>query len=555
MSHTIPPILYDLVIVGAGPAGLSTALYAGRAKLKTLVIEKSDIGGQIKITSEVRNYPGVFSTSGKDLAAEMKKQALGFGVEFITDDVVDVDFSGDIKELTTTVGETYKALGVVIATGARPRKLGFEGEAEFAGRGIGYCATCDGEFFSGKEVFVIGAGFAAAEEAIFLTRFARKVTVIAREPEFTCSKTIADRVLAHEKIDVRFNTEIVYVRGEKTLTEAKFIDNQTQETWIHKAAEHDSFGVFVFVGYEPISEVFQDHVQMDQFGYIPTSDDMETSQPGTWAAGDIRPKRLRQLVTAAADGAIAATSAERYLDEKKNELGIEVDYAKADHSDHANEDFFTEETRAQIKYVMDRCQSKVKVHAVLADGNALSDKAQQFLTQFADITDQVEVRIFKQGENPELEAQLSNAQHPALYPVITILAADGHYLGTNFNGIPGGHELESFILAIYNAAGPGQAIEDDLLKRIQQLPALDLKVGISLSCTLCPDVVQACHRLSILNPAITATMLDLSYFSEFRDKHSIMSVPALIANDEDISFGKKNLDEVVSYLEKISTAK
>jgi len=537
--------LYDLIIVGAGPAGLSAAIYAGRAKLKTLVIEKSDIGGQIKITSEVRNYPGIFTTSGQELTSEMKKQALSFGVQFVTDDVVDVSLSGDIKEVKTTISETYRALGVIIATGARPRKLGFEGEAEFAGRGIGYCATCDGAFFTGKDVFVIGAGFAAAEEAIFLTRFARKVTVIAREPEFTCSKTIADKVLAHEKIRVKFNTEIVYVRGDKTLTEAKFIDNRTGETWEHHVGEGDSgFGVFVFVGYEPLSEVFKSSIDMDNFGYIRANDEMETNIPGVWAAGDIRPKRLRQLVTAVSDGAIAATGAEKYIADKKSELGIAPAEDSETHED-LDADFFTEDTRTQIKYVMERCQNRIQVCAVLKSGDTLSEKLRQFLTQFSEITDKLDVRIYEQGENAQLEA-LIGAEGGA---VLALFDPQGKFTGVSFCAVPGGHELESFILAIYNVSGPGQAITEELKERILRLPKRDLKIGISLSCTMCPDVVQACQRISIINPEITASMLDLSYFPAYRDKHSIMSVPALIVNDSEVFFGKKSLEEVVALLE------
>ncbi|MCL2227209.1 MAG: FAD-dependent oxidoreductase [Oscillospiraceae bacterium] len=540
--------LYDLIIVGAGPAGLSAAIYAGRAKLRTLVIEKSDIGGQIKITAEVRNYPGLLTTSGEALTAEMKKQAVSFGVEFVTDDVVGVALEGDIKELTTKVGEAYRALGIIIATGARPRKLGFEGEAEFTGRGIGYCATCDGAFFAGKEVFVIGAGFAAAEEAIFLTRFARKVTIIAREPEFTCSKTIADRVLAHEKIEVKFNTEIIYVRGTNVLKEAKFIDNKTKETWTYYVGRGDSsFGVFVFVGYEPISEMLKNHIEMDRFGYVLASDEMETNKPGVWAAGDIRPKRLRQLVTAVSDGAIAATGAERYIAEKKLELGIAVEHEEPGHE--IAEDFFTDDTRAQIKYVMGRCQSKVGIRAVLKKNDLLSEKIRQFLNQFAEITDKVDVQVFDKGENAQLESKLGEA----MYPVVALLDSGGEYTGASFNAVPGGHELESFILAIYNIVGPGQAIEDSLKARIKKLPTFDLKIGISLSCTMCPDLVQACQRLSILNPDITAAMVDLTYFPELRDKHSIMSVPALIVNDSDILFGRKGIGDLVTILEEKRT--
>ena len=197
--------LYDLIIIGAGSAGMSAAIYAGRAKLKTLVLDKDRTGGQIKITAEVVNYPGILRTSGEELAQTMRKQAESFGVKFLSAAVQSVDFSQDIKRLKTSEGE-FEALGVIVATGSKPRTLGFEGEETFRGRGIGYCATCDGEFFTGMDVFVIGAGFAAAEEAIFLTRYAKKVTIIAREPEFTCSKTIADKVLAHGKIEVKFNT-------------------------------------------------------------------------------------------------------------------------------------------------------------------------------------------------------------------------------------------------------------------------------------------------------------------------------------------------------------
>ncbi|MCL2602619.1 MAG: FAD-dependent oxidoreductase, partial [Treponema sp.] len=318
--------LYDLIVIGGGPSGYSAAIYAARAKLKTLLIERSDLGGQIKITSDVVNYPGIPFISGKDLMEKMKKQAEGFGVAFVTDEVVSVDFSRDIKELKTKFNETYRAVGVVIATGAKPRSLGFEGEAEFSGRGVGFCATCDGELFEGKDIFVIGAGFAAAQEAIFLTRFARKVTVIAREPEFTCAKTLGDKVLANDKIEVKFHTEVVYIRGTNVLKEAKFINNQTGETWIHHVKEEDNtFGVFVFVGYEPISTIFKGHVEMDKQGYILTNDDMQTNVPGVYAAGDIRPKRLRQLVTATSDGAIASTAIEKYIEDKKHELGIKVE--------------------------------------------------------------------------------------------------------------------------------------------------------------------------------------------------------------------------------------
>ncbi|MCL2557029.1 MAG: FAD-dependent oxidoreductase [Treponema sp.] len=532
--------LFDLIVIGGGPAGYSAAIYAARAKLKTLVIERSDLGGQIKITSDVVNYPGIPFISGKELMEKMRQQAEGFGVALVTDEVVSVDFSKDIKEISTKFNETFKAVGVAIATGAKPRSLGFEGEAEFSGRGVGFCATCDGELFEGKDIFVIGAGFAAAQEAIFLTRFARKVTVIAREPEFTCAKTLGDKVLANDKIDVKFNTEVVYIKGTNVLKEAKFINNQTKETWIYHVKEEDNtFGVFVFVGYEPISAIFKGHVDMDAQGYITTDDDMQTNVPGVYAAGDIRPKRLRQLVTAASDGAIASTAIEKYIEDKKRELGIAVEKEESS-------GFISEQAAGQIRYVMERCESAVGLSAILPESGKLADDVRNFLGEFGAVADKVSVNIFAKGENPQLESEIA-ADH---LPVIALLDKNGKYSGLNFHGIPGGHELESFILAIYNVAGPGQRIDGDLLEKIKSLKPANVKIGVSLSCAVCPDVVQACQRIASLNEGIVAEMIDMRHYPELRDAHSIMSLPAVIIDDSAVLFGKKSIEEMVEHLAK-----
>ena len=535
--------IYDLIIVGAGAAGLSAAIYAGRAKMKTLVVEKSDVGGQIKITAEVANYPGVVSVSGAELAAEMKKQALNFGATYLTGDISQVDFSKDIKSVQTQQGDTYSALGIIIATGAKPRKLGFEGEQEFAGRGIAYCATCDGEFFAGKEVFVIGAGFAAAEEAIFLTRYASKVTVIAREPEFTCSKTIADKVMAHERIEVKFNTELLYVRGDKVVKEAKFLNNQTKETWLHKV-DKGTFGVFVFVGYEPESEVFKSHVHMDEWGYILADQEMQTNVPGIYAAGDIRPKRLRQLVSATSDGAVAATAAEKYIADTKSKLGIVIEPEQKLDGD-AKEEVFDEDVSTQINYVMERCAEDVIICAILQPDCPLSGNIRDFLKGFSEVTNRMPIRIYEKGESPETEAKIATDH----YPIIALFDKNELYTGVGFRGVPGGHELESFILAIYNAAGPGQSMSEPLAERIQKLKPCQLKIGVSLSCTMCPELVQNCQRIALLNKTISAEMVDLQFFPGLREELDIMSVPALIINDNDVLFGKKSIEELVTYLE------
>ena len=248
--------IYDLIVIGGGPSGLSAGIYAGRAMLDVLIIEKDKAGGQICLTNEIVNYPGITEISGSEFGTQLKKQAENFGVEFVSDEVKDMDFSQDIKTIKTSSGE-YKALSVVLATGASPRKLNFPGEEEYTGRGVAYCATCDGEFFTGMEVFVVGAGFAAAEEAIFLTKYATKVTIIAREPEFTCAKSIAEKVLNHPKIEVRFNTELLEAKGDIQLRSAVFKNNVTGEISEYKAKDGKSFGIFIFVGYEPQSKLFK----------------------------------------------------------------------------------------------------------------------------------------------------------------------------------------------------------------------------------------------------------------------------------------------------------
>jgi thioredoxin reductase (NADPH) len=312
--------IYDVIIIGGGPAGLSAALYASRSKLSTLILEKDTIGGQIATTEEVANYPGSLfendkmDTSGPKLVARMLRQAEHFGAERVMKGVESLDFSEKIKKVTTEDKTEFQGKTVIIATGAYSRKLGAPGEKELTGKGVSYCATCDADFFEDMEVFCIGAGYVAAEEAIYLTKFAKKVTIIAREPEFTCAKSIADQVMANPKIEVKFNSEVVDMRGDGILEEATFRDNLTGETWDYVADEDiGTFGIFVFIGYKPATDLFEGHVDMDQWGYIPTDEFMATNIPGVYAAGDLRPKELRQVITAASDGAIAATAIEKYL--------------------------------------------------------------------------------------------------------------------------------------------------------------------------------------------------------------------------------------------------
>ena len=242
--------LYDVVIIGGGPAGLTAALYLARARYRVLVVEKERFGGQITITHEVVNFPGVERTSGEALTETMRRQAESFGAEFLLAEVTGLDMSGDVKVVKTSRGERT-CFGVLLATGAHPRRVGFAGEDVFKGRGVAYCATCDGEFFTGKEVFVVGGGFAAAEESVFLTKYASHVTILIRGDGFTCAPASAEPALSHEKITVLTHKEVVEVAGDDRLRSLIYRDTQTGEVTEYRPPEGDTFGVFVFAGYEP----------------------------------------------------------------------------------------------------------------------------------------------------------------------------------------------------------------------------------------------------------------------------------------------------------------
>lgn len=549
--------IYDLIIIGGGPAGLSAGLYAGRAKLKTLIIEKEHTGGQITTTAEVVNYPGIIKTSGSELTSNMRIQAENFGVKFQTADVTDVDFNGEVKIVKTNVGE-IEGRAVIIATGASPRKLGFPGEIEYGGRGVAYCSTCDGEFFKDLEVLVIGAGFAAAEEAIYLTRFAKKVIIIAREPDFTCAKSIGDKVKANKNIEIRFNTEVVEAVGDDVLRSVKLINNVTNETSEYYPPKEDgTFGIFVFVGYQPQTEIFKNKVDMDRWGYILTDENMQTNIKGVYAAGDLRPKMLRQVVTAVADGAIAATDAERYVASEKERLGIVDEHVEEEKVEPRKEApvaanvkpgksaLLNDTLRSQLQGVLARFENNISLVSIVDESNDKSIELRDLVLDIADLSDKVTAIIYKKGENPEMEDKV----HANRFPVVSILNKDGEYSGVKFHGVPGGHELNSFILAMYNVAGPGQQISEDVLKDIKSIDKkLNIKVGVSLSCHVCPDVVVAAQRIAIENPNIETEMLDLSNFPDLKDKHKIMSVPAIIVNDSKVYFGGKKLEEIVNLL-------
>ena len=312
--------VYDVIVLGAGPAGLAAGLYAGRSRLSTLVIEKGKDGGQIAITDDIENYPGqiVEGESGPSLIARMTQQCEKFGVERASDVINEVHLDGDIKVLKSAKAE-YQSKTVIIATGAFARPIGCKGENEFMGKGVSYCATCDANFFEDFEVYVVGGGDSAVEEAMYLTKFARKVTIIHRRDELRAAKSIQEKAFKNEKLHFMWDTVVEEVGGDGILSEMTVKNVKTGELTKIVADEDDGmFGVFGFIGTLPNSKIYEGTgLEMDERGYIPTDADMHTNIPGVFAAGDIRVKSLRQVVTAAADGAIAATQAEKYINELK----------------------------------------------------------------------------------------------------------------------------------------------------------------------------------------------------------------------------------------------
>ncbi|MDL2276299.1 FAD-dependent oxidoreductase [Breznakia sp. OttesenSCG-928-G09] len=532
--------IYDVIIIGGGPAGLSAAIYMARAQFSVLVIEKDTIGGQITITSEVVNYPGIVKTSGKELTEQMRIQAQNFGAEFKIAEVNDLSLNKKIKTIKTDKG-TYQSVGVILATGASPRMIGFTGEKEFRGRGVAYCATCDGEFFSGLDVFVIGGGFAAAEEAIFLTKYASKVTMIVREPDFTCAKSIADEVKSHPNIDIHYNTEILSASGDAQLKKAIFRNNETKKEWQHEAQDNKTFGIFVFAGYEPATALFKTQVSTNEQGYLVTDVNKKTSLDGVYGAGDVCIKNLRQVTTAVSDGAIASTSLEKYIPGVVEQLNLttrsisaSTNSTSTETSEEASDSIFiSNDMKKQLIPILEKFTHKAILKCFIMD-DELSKEIVEFTKEFTSLSDKLsyETVMIEQGE-----------------PAISLFDENNKDLRIKYHAVPGGHEFNSFVIALYNAIGPKQTIEETILNKIKKIEKpKNIKVMVSLSCTMCPDVVMATQRVAIENENITAEMYDLSHFPKIKEKYNIMSVPCMIIDDKEIYFGKKDLQEVTDIL-------
>lgn len=537
--------LYDVIVVGGGPAGLTAALYLARAKYRVLILEKLQFGGQISITNEVVNYPGIERTSGQALTDTMQKQAAAFGAEFMLAEATAFDLSGDIKTVHTNRGD-YRCFGVLLATGAHPRTVGFKGEEELKGRGVAYCATCDGEFFTGKDIYVVGGGYAAAEESVFLTKFARHVTILIRKNDFSCAASVADQAKNHEKITVLTNTVLEEVAGKNGLHYARYKNTATGEVTEVKSPAGETFGVFVLAGYAPDTEMLKGTVELNEQSYIVTDAAQKTSVDGVYAAGDVCIKPLRQVVTATSDGALAATELEKYVAAMQRKTGLRANVPASKQSETAvtvdtqeedgSGEFFTAEMRQQLDTVFARMESPLLLKLYL-DDRTVSQELEQFITALAELSDKLTASV------AERSASSDNA------PCVTVCRADGTEMGLAFHGVPSGHEFTSFVLGLYNAAGPGQAIDSDTKRQIASITStVNMKLLVTLSCTMCPDLVVAAQHIAAENPHITAHVYDIRHFENLKERYNVMSVPCLVINDDKISFGKKNMEQILQLI-------
>ena len=538
--------LYDVIVIGGGPAGLTAALYLARAKYRVLVLEKEQFGGQITITHEVVNYPGIGKATGKEITETMRKQGEVFGAEFLLAEAISLDAGGDIKTVKTDKGDFY-CLGILIATGAHPRTVGFKGEEEHKGRGVAYCATCDGEFFTGKEIFVVGGGYAAAEESIFLTKFARHVTILIRGDDFTCAAAVAEPTKRHEKISILTNTVVEEVSGDGGLNYIRYKNTETEKVTEYRADKGDFFGVFVLAGYTPDTKIVKNLVELNDHGYIVTDSEQRTSIDGVFAAGDVCIKPLRQVVTATGDGALAATELEKYVASVQSRTGISAkppvskDYnteisVKKTESQASTDGLLPEDMKAQLRTLFERMKGNAILRLYL-DKREISAELESYMRELVSLSDKLTLDVADADSSSDFA------------PCVKLCRADGTETGLAFHGVPGGHEFSSFVLGIYNAIGPGQAIDNKTRERIQAISEpTDIKVLVSLSCTMCPDTVVAAQHIAAKNKNVTAEIYDIHHFEEIRKRYNVMSVPCILINDTSVSFGKKNIDQMLELI-------
>ncbi|MBQ8401153.1 MAG: FAD-dependent oxidoreductase, partial [Clostridia bacterium] len=387
--------------------------------------------------------------------------------------------------------------------------------------------------------------FAAAEESVFLTKFARHVTILIREEDFTCAAAVAEPARKHEKITIITDTVVEEVSGKNGLDYIRYRNTKTGE--ITEYHPDDTFGVFVFAGYAPATDLVKESIALNEQGYIVTDPEQRTNIEGVYAAGDVCIKPLRQVVTATGDGALAATALEKYVAAVQRRTGIAADpptakeYASGTGEIHSessgkSDALFSDDMKTQLRSVFDKMQQNVLLKLYL-DERPVSDELENYMQTLAALTDKLTVRVVNTHTSSETA------------PYVQICLGDGTETGLAFHGVPGGHEFTSFVLGIYNAAGPGQAVDEETAKRIRAIQnPTDVKVLVSLSCTMCPDTVLAAQQIAAKNPNVRAEVYDLHHFEVLKKRHNVMSVPCVLINDSSVSFGKKNIGQILALI-------
>lgn len=415
---------------------------------------------------------------------------------------------------------------------------------------------------------MIGGGFAAAEESVFLTKYARHVTILIRGKGFSCAPSAAEPALNHEKITVLTNTEVIEVSGESTLECLRYRNTVTGEITEYRPPEGENFGVFVFAGYEPATDLVRGIAECDERGYIVTDRLMKTSCDGLYAAGDVCIKPLRQVVTAVGDGALAATELERYAAAMQKKTGLHPEQPSAECPGQGAADpagktsavsgenvgsrepksagIFTPEMTAQLRTVFDKMSSSLILELYL-DDTPLSMELKSYAEELAGLTEKIQLKTIRLSDADSVPVKAEEL------PCVRVCRKDGEWSGLVFHGVPGGHEFTSFVLGLYNTAGPGQPLDEKMLSGVREISGtVNMKILVSLSCTMCPELVTAAQRIAAENPFVTAEVYDLNHFPALKDRYQVMSVPCLVINDgKKVVFGKKNVGQVVELINSL----
>ena len=526
--------LYDVVIIGGGPAGLSAAIYLARAGCRVLVLEKERLGGQIALSAEVANYPGVLSTDGQTLSETMRRQARSFGAEFLMAEAKELKLEGEVKTVLTDQGP-FRCFGVLAAMGARPRSAGFQGEETFRGRGVSTCAVCDGELYTGRQVYVIGGGYAAAEESVFLARFASHVTILMRGEDFSCARSLADRARSHEKISVVTGVQVEAVSGsDRGLNTIRCRNRKTGEVTEYRAAEGEEMGLFVFAGAEPESALLRGYAELDEKGFVLTDRDGKTRTEGLYAAGDVCAKALRQVVTAVSDGAVAATQLEKTAAAMREKTGLKPKGPGKPESP------FSGEISLRLQQLFRHMESPL-ILRLYPDERPASQELARCMQGLAALTDKLTVET---ARDPAEESER---------PCVRIFRPDGSDTGLAFHGVPAGHEFSSFVLGLFNAAGPGQELDPETERQIKAISRpVNMQILVTLSCGMCPDMVTAAQQIAAVNEKVRAEVYDISLFPALKEKYRVMSVPCLIIGGEQAAIGKKSLRQLLELISHYS---